>query len=194
MISLFSLPAAPQPNLVSSTFLVVCFYVFCRAPQIEKSPNDPRSYRAVQLPSGMKVTKQKPPCTVFLPCVSSWYIAMGFLLFLCLPVSDSLILYLYSASGSPCCSVCLSLYVALLSIFLSLCLFVFLRGSLSVFLSASLCLSLSLPPPSVSLCLALSNPPLLNIPCQALLVSDPDTKTSAAAMDVHVGHFSDPGK
>lgn len=26
-----------------------------RPPQVEKSPNDPRSYRAVSLPSGMKV-------------------------------------------------------------------------------------------------------------------------------------------
>lgn len=31
------------------------------------------------------------------------------------------------------------------------------------------------------------------VPHQVLLVSDPDTKTAAAAMDVHVGHFSDPG-
>lgn len=30
-------------------------------------------------------------------------------------------------------------------------------------------------------------------PPKVLLISDPDTKTSAAAMDVHVGHFSDPG-
>ena len=28
---------------------------------------------------------------------------------------------------------------------------------------------------------------------KVLLISDPETKTSAAAMDVHVGHFSDPG-
>lgn len=28
---------------------------------------------------------------------------------------------------------------------------------------------------------------------QVLLISDPETKSSAAAMDVHVGHFSDPG-
>ncbi|CAN0075079.1 unnamed protein product, partial [Hapterophycus canaliculatus] len=27
---------------------------------------------------------------------------------------------------------------------------------------------------------------------QVILVSDPDTKISAAAMDVHVGYFSDP--
>ncbi|CAM9705052.1 unnamed protein product, partial [Hapterophycus canaliculatus] len=27
---------------------------------------------------------------------------------------------------------------------------------------------------------------------KVLLISDPETKTSAAAMDVHVGHFSDP--
>ncbi|CAM9700624.1 unnamed protein product [Choristocarpus tenellus] len=27
---------------------------------------------------------------------------------------------------------------------------------------------------------------------QVLLVSDPDAKSAAAAMDVHVGHFSDP--
>lgn len=28
---------------------------------------------------------------------------------------------------------------------------------------------------------------------QVLLISDPETKSSAAAMDIHVGHFSDPG-
>ncbi|CAN0120052.1 unnamed protein product, partial [Laminaria digitata] len=34
----------------------------------------------------------------------------------------------------------------------------------------------------------------LNSGLKVLLISDPETKSSAAAMDVHVGHFSDPGK
>lgn len=89
------------------------------------------------------------------------------------------------------------------SLFVPLC----VSSSLFAFDFLSMCLP-SLwfsPSPSPSLALALFiqislTSPLHYLfnapwtPCQVLLVSDPDTKTSAAAMDVHVGHFSDPGK
>lgn len=35
---------------------------------------------------------------------------------------------------------------------------------------------------------------MVNVINQAIVISDPDTEISAAAMDVHVGYFSDPGK